>query len=249
MSRIDRVRALRAERVAAGLCTVCGKHDLVSKSLCQKCLDKLTERYRARAAAKQCLQCGVPTKGTRQCADCNHKRRLAAARKKQRREKGRTCNICGKSKPSAGLKTCRACRKRHKLFQEKHAAKCLAAGLCTICGKHPLIDKARCQSCADKHVTKRRSLRLRVIAAYGAICKCCGENDEAFLQVDHIDGGGRQHLKKIGNMFYRWLEIHKFPAGFQILCCNCNFAKARCGICPHERARQEANRRLRFPSE
>lgn len=86
-----------------------------------------------------------------------------------------------------------------------------------------------------------RSLRLEVLAAYGGakpICKCCGEDMEEFLAIDHINGGGSKQLKELkkrGSSFYTWLKQNKFPKGFQILCHNCNFAKSRYNGCPHKR--------------
>jgi hypothetical protein len=52
------------------------------------------------------------------------------------------------------------------------------------------------------------------------------------LTIDHINGGGRRHIKNIcagksknGNVLYRWLKTHNFPPGFQVLCINCQWIK------------------------
>lgn len=84
---------------------------------------------------------------------------------------------------------------------------------------------------------RRRLARNRILAAYGEKCACCGESDEAFLVVDHINGGGREHRRAIGgsHRFYGWLVREGFPPGFQILCYNCNAAKERHDGCPHRR--------------
>jgi transposase-like protein len=83
-----------------------------------------------------------------------------------------------------------------------------------------------------------RKLRLAAIKAYGGpICVCCGEKEETFLVIDHIDGGGNQHRKRIGMSgfsLYQWLKKHDYPEGFQILCQNCNWGKHVHGICPHK---------------
>ncbi len=90
--------------------------------------------------------------------------------------------------------------------------------------------------------TSRRRLRSEVMAAYGGehpACKCCGEDIDQFLAIDHLDGGGNAHRRSIygtataGDRFYRWLRDNGFPPGFQILCHNCNFAKSAYGVCPH----------------
>jgi hypothetical protein len=57
------------------------------------------------------------------------------------------------------------------------------------------------------------------------------------LTIDHVDGNGREHRKSLGGGNSRLrLEIIRsgFPPEYQLLCYNCNFARARYGgICPH----------------
>lgn len=92
---------------------------------------------------------------------------------------------------------------------------------------------------------KHQQRRAAALAAYGGRCVCCGESEKAFLAVDHVGGGGNAHrrsLSKSGRMVgssnvYAWLERNGFPAGFQLLCHNCNFAKSH-GGCPHEEGRR-----------
>jgi hypothetical protein len=74
-----------------------------------------------------------------------------------------------------------------------------------------------------------------VFEHYGNKCDYCGEQEEIFLTIDHIDGGGEKHRKKIGRKINRWLVSRKFPKGFQTLCFNCNWGKhINGGICPHK---------------
>jgi len=81
---------------------------------------------------------------------------------------------------------------------------------------------------ADHH--RKRQL---VFDHYGNRCECCGEAEPMFLTVDHINGGGRQHGLKIGNL-YLWLVRNNFPDGFRLLCMNCNGGRERNGgVCPH----------------
>jgi hypothetical protein len=56
-------------------------------------------------------------------------------------------------------------------------------------------------------------------------CQRCGFADCRALSVDHINGGGKQHLKEIGIKFHRWIIKNNYPDGFQILCMNCQFIK------------------------
>lgn len=85
----------------------------------------------------------------------------------------------------------------------------------------------------------RMQLRLRVIAAYGGACECCGESRWEFLALDHTHGGGNAHRRKVGavgSAFYRWVEKEGFPKDIlRLLCDNCNMARGRYGYCPHEK--------------
>jgi hypothetical protein len=95
---------------------------------------------------------------------------------------------------------------------------------------------------------KHASLRARVLAAYGGVCACCGEQEEVFLTVDHVNGGGAEHRRSLTKgrkgsggttLVYRSICDQGFPPDFQILCFNCNYAKHRQGKCPHERGISE----------
>lgn len=82
-------------------------------------------------------------------------------------------------------------------------------------------------------------LRHDAIMAYGGyVCRCCGETEPKFLNLDHVFNDGSAHRKQIGNRgsgIFKWLKDHSYPAGFQILCFNCNMGKARNkGVCPHK---------------
>ena len=82
-----------------------------------------------------------------------------------------------------------------------------------------------------------KTLRLDAFNHYGgAICACCGETQYEFLALDHINGGGGEHRRSIGGgtNLYSWLKKNNYPEGFQVLCHNCNMAKAYYGKCPHQ---------------
>ena len=116
-------------------------------------------------------------------------------------------------------------------------------GLCAEC-LTPSGDSYRCEYHSEKHKEYGseyvRRLKDKIFAVYGDSCICCGEDERVFLQVDHIDGGGNTHRKEVtgekqgGFPFYLWIIKNDFPAGFQILCANCNVAKAILGVCPHK---------------
>lgn len=93
---------------------------------------------------------------------------------------------------------------------------------------------------AERARTRARE-RIRVLkdaayAAYGGyVCRCCGETEVAFLCVDHVNNDGYAHRKAVpAHSLYFWLAKEGYPAGFQILCMNCNHGKRiNGGVCPH----------------
>ena len=90
----------------------------------------------------------------------------------------------------------------------------------------------------NKKSLKKYSDKCRklVFEHYGKKCVCCGEDIEEFLTIDHINGGGEKHRKRIGRKINRWLVKNNFPEGFQTLCFNCNWGKhINGGICPHHK--------------
>lgn len=99
---------------------------------------------------------------------------------------------------------------------------------------------ANTEAIAARQKEKRIRYRNEVLAAYGGTCTCCGETDPCFLAVDHINNDGAMHRRQIGRgsmQIYRWLINNNFPMGFQLLCHNCNLAKAFYGSCPHSSRR------------
>ena len=69
---------------------------------------------------------------------------------------------------------------------------------------------------------------------YGVVCVCCGEKNESFLTIDHIEGrnGEGRHSNN-----WTWTRAHHFPIDLQVLCWNCNCAKGAYGVCPHQQPR------------
>ena len=91
--------------------------------------------------------------------------------------------------------------------------------------------------------TYNARLRLEVFTHYcgGATphCQCsgCKTSFIEFLQLDHMDGDGAAHRKANnlgtgGARLWRWVKAHAYPAGFQVLCRNCNGAKFTRPACP-----------------
>jgi hypothetical protein len=107
------------------------------------------------------------------------------------------------------------------------------------------LDKARQwrQNRIDKdrryNLLYREKVRQETFEAYGNKCDCCGETEQIFLSIDHIEGGGTKHLKELGGggyIFYLWLRRQGFPKDkFRLLCANCQVGYARGGTCPHQK--------------
>jgi hypothetical protein len=88
---------------------------------------------------------------------------------------------------------------------------------------------------------RKQRLNMRRQALYwysnGSMkCECCGENDIRVLTIDHINGGGKQHVIKnnIKNL-HEYLHYNHYPEGYRILCFNCNKSHGQYGYCPHDK--------------
>ena len=85
----------------------------------------------------------------------------------------------------------------------------------------------------------RWSLKLEMIRAYGGKCACppCGVDIPHFLSLEHTQGDGAEHRRKVGNNAQAQLVDLKrrgWPKeGYTVLCLNCNIAKGSHGTCPH----------------
>ncbi len=86
---------------------------------------------------------------------------------------------------------------------------------------------------AKNHSAKNKDL---VFDFYGRICNCCGEIEQVFLTIDHVNNDGSEDRKMnyIGHRLYQKIVTENFPDKYQILCMNCNWAK-RYGECPHKK--------------
>ncbi len=94
-----------------------------------------------------------------------------------------------------------------------------------------------------EHHKRRRTVyarneRRNAISEYGGECVCCGEETFEFLTFDHINNDGAEHRRSIGDpqgkSMVAWLKRNNYPKDIiQLLCFNCNHAKAKYGSCPH----------------
>ena len=94
----------------------------------------------------------------------------------------------------------------------------------------------------DRHKKRTQEVRSAALAAYGNMCVCCNETTKEFLAIDHVNNDGYLHRRQekiSGSGIYWWLKKNNYPTDgrFQILCHNCNVAKALYGSCPHNKGR------------
>jgi predicted restriction endonuclease len=85
---------------------------------------------------------------------------------------------------------------------------------------------------------KKRSANLRntVLEHYGGKCACCGEVQNEFLSIDHVNNDGaierkEKHLR--GPNLYSYIIKNGFPNSYRVLCYNCNMSLGMHGYCPH----------------
>jgi hypothetical protein len=177
------------------------------------------------------------------------------------------CSVKNCNNPtSSGFKMCDKCRAYHRAWNlprsKERKAKLEAVGACIKCGLPKEVNQFKmCGTCRKEkneyYATNRekesagarrrnQALKLEVLQHYSNLnpyCACCGETAIEFLAIDHKNGNGNEHRRKIGNKggihMYYWLRNNNFPEGYRVLCMNCNFAYSAYGICPHqERGKQ-----------
>ena len=149
------------------------------------------------------------------------------------------CSMCGRRPPTKNGKACEECRAYHRNYRAMLREK----GMCK-CGRLPVPGGRNCELCRANTRKHNRRIRHQCIEAYGGWrCACCGETAPEFLQIDHINNDGAEHRREIGggNATFWWLIKNGFPEGFQVLCANCNYAKAHYGICPHKKGSKDAS--------
>ncbi len=151
------------------------------------------------------------------------------------------CAQCGRVPPRSDKPTCETCNEKSKQNARTRANANIAKGLCSKCGVNKLVTKRHCDQCYSKHKSSARKnyliLRDAVFNAYGGYkCTCCGEKQQAFLTIDHVNNNGCEHRRQIGQSnCYRWLKQNDYPSGFQVLCMNCQWGRKNCGgVCPHQ---------------
>lgn len=152
------------------------------------------------------------------------------------------CQNCGR--PSGDKSRCPKCMEYCKTSQKRRRADFEANGECVKCGMPNPADTKTCPACLERQKGYQRKIRVDCIKAYGGKCECCGEDRMEFLHIDHVEGDGhieRASAKQRGLplTIYGRLKKQGYPAGFRVLCANCNMSLAFYGYCPHHAPPEE----------
>lgn len=247
-------RLFRLRRINAGLCENCGNRIPKSRksSRCKACVQKQIQRHKDR---------GPEWLAYRRDWRLRHKHQMLDAY-------GGKCVCCGEnrhqflsidhvhgggtshrdsmSSPEAFYKWLRdhnypkgyriLCYNCH--FSATRLGYCVHKPKVTLHKKKLLMSAKGIRDRA--HIAKRR---LMVLKHYGGQCECCGEHRDAFLQLEHVGGGGKAHHRRVGggSKLYAWLvrKDFKIKEKLIILCANCNGIN-RQGSCPHKDERKLA---------
>ena len=154
---------------------------------------------------------------------------------------------CGR-KAKQGKTQCDVCStKRSRLGKVRYNLLKLRR-MCTRCAKRAVLaGRVLCTRCGNIYHARAAELRIQlkieIMTHYcdgQPKCQCCGEDELTFLNIDHVNNYGAKHRKLVvrrGNSIYRWLKMHKYPDGFQVLCFNCNIGRhINGGVCPHQQS-------------
>lgn len=124
---------------------------------------------------------------------------------------------------------------------KKQKARFREEGRCVRCGAaRDLKERLQCAKCREKSPKvaqqQYRKQREAVFSHYGWSCICCGETEPLFLAIDHGPGApSRKDNPKQKINLTKWVVDNGFPAGFRILCHNCNMSTRYGRTCPHQR--------------
>lgn len=192
--------------------------------------------YRERKLRGVCTNCArsLPVGWSiGKCSRCAETSRKGHRRYTQSLIEKRLCVNCCSPLTTEVTNKCSSCKQNAKSYAHKYNHK----NRSHIIKMGNLWRRNNIERVAINRAKTNKKLKDSVFAAYGGYrCACCGETEEQFMSIDHINGGGAAHRKEIRRPnIYSWLCKHNFPEGFQVLCFNCNFAKGHFGMCPHKR--------------
>lgn len=180
------------------------------------------------------------------------KNRAYTARLRERRRAAPPSNVCStypscSNQPVPGKKKCEKCLAYMREYKKEHRQRQAPPGTCsnypdcanTTDDAHRQCAPCRARSNASQKTRRpqirahAQEIKAEVLGHYGAQCTCCGEDNLAFLSIDHVDGRRDDGAPRSGWQLYAWLKRNGYPDGYRTLCMNCNFSLGHHGYCPH----------------
>ena len=148
--------------------------------------------------------------------------------------------------------TGKACPRGHIAERQVSGRKCMVCWRKKRAGvviKWKKINREKVRAAGRAYWAKTRSTCIKLL---GNRCACCKETELAFLAVDHKNGGGNAHRRKLfgtlgsGGRMHLWVlreikrvGLRRVRQQFRVLCFNCNQAFASLGYCPHKLVRKK----------
>lgn len=192
------------ERKAKGLCTGCGGTRDSSQLKCKNCRDLVKQGQKSLIATrrenKQCPDCGSPSsEDSSYCLEHVLKR---AEKNLEQREwclQNAICTRCHSKPASVAQERCDECILKTADAYQRKVINRKESGLCRQCGINAAaFGFVTCEYCLEDRRDELRAAKEKVFKHYGEQCKCCGESQFNLLNIDHIDGGGLEHLRNDG---------------------------------------------------
>jgi hypothetical protein len=190
---------------------------------------------------KKCIACKTEHSNySKRCEPCRLKTNEENRKRHLEWKSLGKCVKCGSEKGNLEGVHCESCANKHKQRAMKRRERFSCSGCVECGGSTGSSDLKTCKVCRSKRNSNNREFKLEAFAAYGGSCRCCGESEELFLTLDHVENNGAEERRKLGSKgrgptFYRYLKRLNFPPGYQVLCANCNMGKyLNKGTCPHK---------------
>lgn len=222
----------------------CGKDAHDGRKTCRDCIVAIVEsnkkRRKKRAESGLC-RCGSERDDPdlKNCLKCRikHTEDVSKAQRKNRDN-----GLCGCGRELASGYSCEICLLRRKVNNIKR----IESGICICCGNGSVKGTTMCQKHLDLLRSRSKKInekkRRATVEVYGGKCVCCGESQYEFLTFDHINNDGAEHRRKLksegksrqASAIHEWAIENNYPDTLQLLCWNCNLAKEKFGVCPHQ---------------
>lgn len=248
-------------RLKANICIQCGKQPISGGStrLCDQCLARagqVSKRTKANNIFNNCCRdCGKTLDGVRRLCDscCEKKQQTDKSYRLRIKEEvitryGGKCVCCSlrilafltidhihgngeedREENGSGFKFYLKLAKQETDLNKYQV-------MCFNCNCGRARNKGVCPhiSIISQYSPEWLVLKQKIVDHYGGACYCCHESNLRFLTIDHIDGGGKEHRRKIkGVGQYKWIIDNKFPSDLRVSCYNCNCGRGASGSCPH----------------